>query len=65
MLMAHSLGLGSCWIGFSQGYLNTPAGKQALGLPEAWVPVAPIIVGRPLGDAPKVARKEPPIRWVG
>lgn len=65
MLMAYSLGLGSCWIGFAQSYLNTPAGKQALGLPESWVPVAPIIVGRPRAPAAAVARKEPEIRWVG
>ncbi|MGO9634129.1 MAG: nitroreductase family protein [Steroidobacteraceae bacterium] len=64
MLMAYSLGLGSCWIGFAQSYLNTPAGKQALQLPESWVPVAPIIVGRPRAAAAAVARKEPEIRWV-
>lgn len=65
MLAARAEGLGSCWIGFAQGYLNTPAGKQALGLPSATVPVAPIIVGRPKGPSPAVARKEPEIRWVG
>ena len=65
MLAARAAGLGSCWIGFAQGYLNTPAGKQALGLPSATVPVAPIIVGRPKGPSPAVARKEPEIRWVG
>ncbi len=65
MLMAYSFGLGSCWIGFAQSYLNTPAGKQALGLPESWVPVAPIIVGHPGTPAAAVARKEPEIRWVG
>jgi nitroreductase len=65
MLMAHSLGLGSCWIGFAQGYLNTPAGKQALGLPQAWMAVAPIIVGHPAALPGKVSRKAPEIRWVG
>jgi nitroreductase len=65
MLMAYSLGLGSCWIGFAQNYLNTPAGKQALGLPEAWVPVAPIITGHPRTQAAAVARKEPQVRWIG
>ncbi len=64
MLMAYSLGLGSCWIGFAQSYLNTPAGKQALGLPESWVPVAPIIIGRPRAPAAAVVRKEPEVRWV-
>ncbi len=65
MLAACAAGLGSCWIGFAQGYLNTPEGKQALGLPGATVPVAPIIVGRPKGVSPAVARKQPEIRWVG
>lgn len=65
MLAAYAEGLGSCWIGFAQGYLNTPAGKTALGLPVACVPVAPIIVGHPTAAPPPVPRKEPEIRWVG
>lgn len=65
MLMAYSLGLGTCWIGFAQSYLNTPAGKQALGLPESWMPVAPIIVGHPGTSPAPVPRKEPEVRWVG
>ena len=64
MLMAHGLGLGTCWIGFAQAYLNTPAGKRQLGLPEPWVPVAPLIVGYPKTPPPAVTRKEPEIRWV-
>jgi len=31
MLAAYAEGLGTCWIGFAQGFLNTPQGKQALG----------------------------------
>ena len=65
MLSAHGLGLGTCWIGFSQGYLNAAEGKQALGIPETWVPVAPIIVGHPKTVPAPVARKEPEVRWVG
>jgi nitroreductase len=65
MLAACAAGLGSCWIGFAQGYLNTPEGKEALGLLPTTVPVAPIIVGHPKGTPPAVARKEPEIRWVG
>ena len=64
MLMAHALGLGTCWIGFAQNYLNTLAGKRQLGLPESWVPVAPLIVGFPKTHPPAVARNEPEIRWV-
>ncbi len=65
MLAAHGVGLGTCWIGFAQGYLNTADGKDALGLPAAWVPVAPIIVGRPTTVPAPTARREPEIRWVG
>lgn len=64
MLAACAEGLGSCWIGFAQGYLNTPEGKELLGIPLSWVPVAPIIVGHPKSVPPPVARHEPVIRWV-
>lgn len=65
MLAAASEGLGTCWIGFAQGYLNTDEGKKALGLPASWVTVAPIIVGHPKGKTTPVPRKEPEVRWVG
>lgn len=65
MLSAHAAGLGTCWIGFAQTYLNTPAGKKLLGLPEAWVPVAPLVLGHPKSQPPPVPRKAPEIRWVG
>ena len=65
MLAAHAAGLGSCWIGFAQKWLQTPAGKAALALPASHVPVAPIIVGHPKSPAPAVARKTPDIRWIG
>ena len=65
MLAAYAAGLGTCWIGFAQGYLNTAEGKRALGLPAAWVPVAPIIVGHPKAAPPPVARHRPEILWVG
>ena len=65
MLAAYAAGLGSCWIGFAQSFLNTPEGKRAHGLPAACVPVAPIIVGHPKAAPPAVARKAPEIRWVG
>jgi nitroreductase len=65
MLAAYSIGLGTCWIGLAQDYLNTAAGKRALGLPSSWVPIAPIIVGYPKVQTPRVARRKPEIRWVG
>jgi nitroreductase len=65
MLAAHGAGLGTCWIGYAQGFLNTPEGRRALDLPEDWVQVAPIIVGRPRTIPVPAARREPRIRWVG
>jgi nitroreductase len=65
MLAAHAAGLGTCWIGFAQSFLNTPNGKALIGIPGAWAPVAPIIVGRPQGDLKPVPRNIPRIRWIG
>jgi nitroreductase len=65
MLAAYAAGLGTCWIGFAQSFLNTSDGRKVLGLPAAWVSVAPIIVGHPKAAPPPVPRKEPEVRWVG
>jgi nitroreductase len=65
MLAAYAEGLGSCWIGFAQGFLNTPEGKAALGLSQSTWPIAPIIIGHPKAPSPPVPRKAPEIRWVG
>ena len=65
MLAAYAEGLGTCWIGFAQGFLNTPQGKQALGLPAEWTPVAPIIVGHPKSVPAPIIHKAPEIHWIG
>jgi nitroreductase len=65
MLAGWSLGLGCCWIGNVQFYLNTPEGKRLLGLPEGCVPVAPIIVGYPASQPVQVSRNEPVVSWIG
>jgi nitroreductase len=65
MLAARAQGLGTCWIGFAQGWLQTSEGKTALGLPAACLPVAPIIVGRPISIPPQVSRRHPQVCWVG
>jgi len=57
MLMAHDVGLGTCWIGLSQGFLNTPEAKRELGIPEDFVVAAPIIVGWPDGETPEKDRE--------
>jgi nitroreductase len=65
MLAAYAAGLGSGWIGFAQSFLNTEEGKKQLGLPVAWIAVAPIIIGHPKAPTPPVPRKTPVICWVG
>jgi len=57
--------LGSCWIGFAQGWLNTEEGHNALGLPRQSRVVAPIIVGHPKATPPPVPRKPLLITWIG
>jgi nitroreductase len=64
MLAAHARGLGSCWIGFSEAWLNTPAGKAKLGVPPEYRPVAPIIIGYPKGPIAATERRAPDIRHV-
>jgi nitroreductase len=64
MLAAHAAGLGTCWIGFAQGWLETPDGKSVLKLPDTYMPVAPIIVGHPKSVPPAVSRKPPRIDWI-
>jgi len=64
MLAACAEGLGTCWIGFAQSWLASAAGKAMLGVPSAYLPVAPIIVGHPQSAMPPVARRPPEIRWI-
>lgn len=63
MLTAHAMGLGTCWIGFSRPWLDTPEGKSELGIPKNYMPVAPIIVGRPKALPPSHGRKKAEVFW--
>jgi nitroreductase len=64
MLAAHAMKLGTCWIGFAQAWLGTEEGRNAIGIPESLLPIAPIIVGHPRSAAHSVSRKRPDIRWI-
>lgn len=64
MLAAHGAGLGSCWIGFAQRWLETGEGRMTLALPEHYLPVAPIIVGHPKQPVPPVPREAPWMHWL-
>lgn len=65
MLAATDSGLGTCWIGFAQGWLNTQEGKELLGLPKDAQVVAPLIIGYPKASTPSAPRKSPKITWIG
>jgi nitroreductase len=65
MLSAYGEGIGTCWIGFAQRYLNSPEGRSALALPACWTPVAPIVVGHPKVAPPPVPNNRPIVHWVG
>ena len=65
MLAATAEGLGTCWIGFAQRWLETEAGKRAVEIGPEYHPVAPIIVGHSKEAAPPVPRKAPTIHWIG
>jgi len=65
MLAALDQSLGSCWIGFAQGWLNTDDGLNLLGLPRQSRVVAPVIIGHPKTAPPPVPRKPPLITWIG
>lgn len=65
MLTAAASGLGTCWIGYAQRFLETADGRAFLGLPESVLPVAPIVVGHPRTIPESRGRREPEIRWVG
>lgn len=52
MLAACDMGMGTCWIGFANDFLNQAEIKRELGVPEEYSVVAPIIVGYPDGPIP-------------
>jgi len=65
MLAAFDAGLGSCWIGFAEHWLQTSDGKKALQIPDHHFPVAPIIVGHPRTHPPAIERHRAAVRWIG
>lgn len=65
MLAAYEEGLGTCWIGFAERWLQTAEGRKSIDVPEYYRPVAPIIVGHPTGVVAAVPRNAPAIHWIG
>jgi nitroreductase len=52
MLAASGARLRTCWVGFAQKWLGTQVGKAMLEIPDAYVPVAPLILGHPASQPP-------------
>jgi nitroreductase len=64
MLAAHDMGLGSCWVGFAQAWLNALEGRRMLDIPIGHHVVAPIAIGYAKTPSPPVLRRTPDIVWV-
>ena len=47
ILAARNEGVGSCWVGLARPWLDLPATKAELKLPEQYSVVAPIVLGYP------------------
>ena len=59
MLVAYTLGIGSCWIGTAVHPANDPKIKPSLGIPEDHDVHAAVIFGYPKGGFPKAPPKHP------
>lgn len=63
MLAAHAEGVATCPIGLARPWLDLPATKIALGIPENWNPVFPIILGRAREHPAPPGRRAPLLMW--
>ena len=64
MLAARNEALGSCWIGFARPWLDLPAAKSELKLPEQCHVIAPIVLGYPKAWPESHGRKPAEIHWL-
>lgn len=59
MLAAHSMGIGTCWIGFAEHTLNTKEFKEKYGVPEQYELVCPMSIGYMKTKLTPPKRKKP------
>jgi len=64
MLAAHSLGLGSCWVGFGAMVADDPDVRGMLDLKEGESIYGPILLGYPKGDPQRPPKKGPAVKWI-
>ena len=64
MLAAHSIGLGSCWVGFGSMVTDDDEVKKILDLKDDETIFGPILLGYPEGYPERPPKKEPSITWI-
>jgi len=65
MLAAHSMGLGSLWVGFASPLGQDPETRRELGVPEDHTLQAQLVFGHPAKDLGPTPRKEPVVlKWI-
>ena len=64
MLAAHSLGLGSCWVGFGSMVTDDAEIIKLLELTDDEKIFGPIIIGYPKGYPDPPQKKPPVVKWV-
>lgn len=64
MLAAHSLGLGSCWVGFGSMITDDPEVIRILELKEDDKIFGPILIGYPKGYPERPPKKQPVVKRI-
>jgi nitroreductase len=64
MLAAHSMGLGSCWVGFGSMVSDDREVRAILGLGDEETIFGPILLGYPASNPERPPKKEPQVKWV-
>jgi nitroreductase len=64
MLAAHSLGLGSCWVGFGSMVTDDEEVKGILDLKDDETIFGPILLGYPTAHPERPQKEEPAVKWV-
>ena len=64
MLAAHSMDLGTCWIGSARHLAKNPGLVEELGIPDEYHLVSSLVLGYPAEKPEKPARPEPSVNWI-
>jgi nitroreductase len=64
LIAAHSLGLGTCWVGAPIPWLNSPGVAEELGIPDGYHASAAVLVGYPDEQPVGEPRPEPETLWL-